>query len=396
MKALNYDPRKTLDCFEESFVSEAAMIDSVKEEAECSEWISGIPSKELRLEEMLPIQVYDLAPKYGFDVGMAMETASESEGTQLVLSYCGKGMLVRKCAKQSLSDTAKLNGSALTRMTPAAYSETLNYGFDVAKGNSLLLMRYGKLASCHSDSEGGYEIMPIPTLLDKVREMMSSRFGAAHFEEGYHSHSYMSALWTLPDAKSRLLDQYQDALDAAGSQSACQITFTPALRFSTSDTSNACATLVPVWQISNDRTLQLCEGIKVKHQRKPGEKSRMEAFSDEIQNIFAKFEESAKKVEELAQITVAYPENAVVSICKKYNIPKKYGAAALEEVKLFSNGGMLSAHDLYLAMSAIPAEAKLKNASRFTVDTMNEILVKVLQTVNWHEHDVPGTVAWKD
>lgn len=386
--------KKSLDDYEAIFTDQADFIAEVEDMEENSEWISGVPSNGLQLEAILPLEVFETAPKYNLDTALTMDTAES--GTQLILDIGGQKMLVRKCAKDSLTETAKLFGSALGRMTANVYSETLNNGFSVARGNSKILQRYGKISSCHSDGDSGYAVMPIPDLVKITQAVLRNKFGEMDFQYGYNSHSFTEAVWHLPEAQNKLLTLYQDALDSVHSQSSYAINFMPAVRFISSDTSNSCATLQPMFELETSRYIHFCDGIKVKHSAKPTGKYGLELYEESIAEIFAKFDESIEQIKKLATIDILYPENTVIGLCKKFGIAKKYGEAAREEVVHMLGYGTVSAHDVYLAMTAVLQDAATKNVSKIIYNNLDEALSKIAMLQDWSEFDVGGVVAWKD
>ncbi len=367
---------------------------------ENSRWLRDYPSADLRLRPLLPMDALMKAGSYGWSEALAMETAEEGKGAQLYLETLDSGYLVRNCAKASLMETAKLYGTALSRMSPDAYAQTLNCGLDVANGKSMILLRYGKLAALHSDGPAGYEIMPIPDLLDITVRELENRFGEIRFLSGYNSHSYTEAEFELTDAQMYLVMLYQQALESVRSRSVYDIDFMPTVRFCSSDTSGACATLQPQFSVSRSRPVRLCDGIRVKHSRKgmAEGQSGMAMYRYEISRIYARFEEAAKNVKRMASVTLYHPENVVVGLCRKFGIPKRYGTAAYDEVQMYrgGEGSSMIAHDVFLAMSACIACAKERGASRTAVNGIDEAISRISQVDDWREFDVSGTVAWKD
>ena len=388
--------KKNYDGYEEYFSAEEELFENVKDMEKNSEWIPGIPSNALSLESIFPIDVCETAANCRFNEDLAMETAS-STGSQLFLSSdaTGRNFLVRNCAKGTLAETAKLSGSALGRMGPEVYADTLNNGFSVARGSSMLLIRYGKLSSCHSDGDGGYAVMPISEPLADSKKVIKEKFGDARFESGYNSHSYTEAFWTLPTAQNRLVKSYQDALDDIGCDSQYPINFMPGLRFWSSDTANACAVLQPVFQMDGSRNIAFCDGVRVKHTKKSSSSYGTELFKQEIADIYAKFDASIEAIKSLAKVNIYHPENVVISLCKKFNIPKKYGEAAREEIVQFASN-CISAHDVYLAMTCVPAEARDREASKWVINNLEEAVAKIVHISDWKEFDVGGTVVWSN
>jgi hypothetical protein len=136
------------------------------------------------------------------------------------------------------------------------------------------------------------------------------------------------------------------------------------------------------------------DGVKIKHTKRGSDKDAMQAFSEQADEMFARFEESAEEISKLASITIYNGCNAVVSLCNKFGIAKKYGEAARIEMEHLTAGGCaVSAHDLYLAMTECVAEAQNCDASESVIRNMEESIAKILR-VDWSEHDVGGIVAW--
>lgn len=385
--------KKYRDDYEYVTASEFDFLNEIEEMENNSEWIPDITSGDLALEPIIPTDLLSPYPCTDIDLEILQDTA-DTCGTRLMLNYGYMKLPVRQCAKETLCETAKLSGYALGRMNPALYATTLNNGFSVARGSSLLLVRYGKLSSCHSDSDGGYEVMPIPKLVRVTRDEVSKRLGEMTFKRGYVSHSFTDASWDLPDSRKRLNSVYKSALEQANGYTNYIIDFMPVIRFCSSDTSNACATIQPGFRMDNGEFLRFTEGIKVKHCRKQ-DKSAMTLFQEHTGEIWRKFEESTKEIANLSRITVVNTENCIVGLCRKFNIPKKYGDAAREQAARCT--GSLSAHDIYLIMtSAILGCAKSKGISFVYLTNLEESIAKIAHIRDWSDYDVGGTVAWKD
>lgn len=384
---------KRLDCYEMHFNrgEEDALIAEVNEMEANSSWVHDINSSSMELYGMDgPMFARGAADDYHLDYELALDTADNGTGLLVNTGYSYE--LVRDTARSSLYETAKLNGSALGRMCPTLLSDTLNNGLQVAKGSTLMLMRYGKASALHSNAEGGYQVMPISELLRITLSMIHRRFGTGDFIEGYNSHGYTSAIWELPDAQQKILDIYAKALLGLGSR--YPVNFMPAIRFATSDTAASCATLEPVFYFpKTNAAVRFVDGVRVRHSKR-GKDSAMDVFETEAEDMFARFEESAEAIKKLASITIYNGCNAVVSLCNKLGIAKKYGEAARIEMERLTVGGQgVSAHDLYLCMTEALAEAENSNASNSVIRDLEEKLAKILKA-DWTEHDVGGVVAW--
>lgn len=384
---------KRLDCYERYFVrgDEAGLLAEVHEMEENSSWVADIRSAGMELEAIDgPLFAKDVSERYHLNYELALDTADN--GTGLILDAGGRYELVRETARPSLCETAKLYGSALGRMTPYLFAETINNGLTVAKGSTLMLMRYGKASALHSNADGGYQVMPISELLKITIDMIQRRFGTGDFIQGYNSHGYTSAVWELPDAQQKILSLYEKALSGIGSR--YPINFMPAIRFASSDTAASCASLEPVFYLSKTNCfVRFVDGVRVKHTKR-GKDSAMTAFEDQADDLFARFEESADVISKLAGITIYNGCNCVVSLCKKLGIAKKYGESARQEMEhLTAGGNAVTAHDLYLCMTEVIAEAENCNATQTVLQNLQEALAKVPRA-DWTEHDVGGVVSW--
>ena len=406
MNEMNVQEKRQKDSWEEVFPREAedALIQNVMEMEENSEWIPGITAKDIRLESLddRPLFLDSQIQYYHLDnFSLAEDTALY--GTRLLI-YTGTRAhqngrmyeLVRDTAVSGLHRVARLNGNSLGQMTREKYCETMNNGFETAKGTALGLIRYGKLSGLHSGSDGGYMTMPISRLLDITADTVTRRFGTAVMAGGYNSHGFTKAMWELPNAQNRLIDMYQKALYESGNSTLYAVNFMPGVDFYSSDTAASAASLDPVFFKPNGTPMRFIEGIKVKHLRRGDAKDKdgLILFAEGADNIFAKFEDTAKVIAKLAGIKIRNPENCCIRLCNRYHISPKYGQAALEEIERIAMGEMyITAHDLYIGMTEVLSEAERCDASRKVITKLEESLAKIVRT-DFSEDDVSGTVAW--
>ena len=424
---------KYLDNYEKLFHSteEEEFFKEVLDMEKNSEWIPDMKIKNFKLGVTeSPLMADAQAAEMGVDTDLLMDTIAH---TGLKLSTCYDysvepnvssliepddeslensffkasegGMLVRPCAITTLYGVARIGGGALNYMLkqhPRLLAETMNNIFRCSKTSALLLKRYGKLCAAHSNADGGYEIMEASKLINTVTDMIERRFGLRDFFTGYNSHSYTSAIWMLPEAQNQLQEKYADALDKAyvksGIKSKFPVTYMPAIKFSTSDTGDACAKLEPMFFTGkSDVPISFVEGAKVKHTKRSHGGSKnvgCDAFAEEAETLFVRFEESANVINNLASKIIKNGCNCCVSICKKLRIPKQYGEAAREEIEqLTCDGSYISAHDLYLCMTDIIVEAQNKDVSQARLIELEEAISSIPK-LNFAEHDVGGVVAW--
>ncbi len=386
---------KRLDLYEVHFGrdQEAELNQEVREMEANSQWVPGIISKNVEIEAVYPIDAMQTAEKYGFDEDLMMDTSNGE--TPYVVNTGFESHMVRETARSSLCETAKLFGSALGRMAPELFAQTINNGLSVARGSTLMLMRYGKCSALHSNADGGYQVMEISKLLDISTDVIAKRFGEADFIRGSNSHGYTSALWQLPDAQMEMLKKYQQVLNRNGG-SKYPINFMPGVRFASSDTAASCATLEPVFFIPRTGVaLPFVEGVRIRHTKRGYDKPAIEVFEEKASQIGSLFDASMEQIEKLASISIMNGVNAVVSVCNAFNISKKWGESARVEMERLTAGGYaVNAHDLYLCLTEAIAEAVACKASETVIVDLEDKIMRVLKIKDWSEHDVGGVVAW--
>ena len=376
----------------------------VQEMEKHSTWIPGIKTKGLRTLPILsPLEAEETASKYALDPVLTHENVAEGTlGTRLILcenEEYGESRYwnISGISRDSLYSAAKLGGSALGRMDQAALSMVLNEGLKVAQGESLLLVRHGKVMSIHSDA--AYAVMPLSALLSTTVAALKKRFGTVEFSGGTTSNFLTSATFELPDAQSALIQKYQDALLSSPTRAQYAVNMMPAVVFSTSDTADSAARVQPVYRLSSGVYYSLGNAVAVKHQ-KVGERYGVELFEEKLDDLWALFNETAQKVAEMASCELYHPENACVgffnAIDKAGVIRKRYADAARSEIANFAiMDPVMNAHDVYLFMvENVIGEAKRSGESQATLLKMQDVLARVLN-INWKEYDVGGTVAWK-
>ncbi len=391
-ETVNEMDRRISDAYFFSTGEESELIREVAEMEERSRWIMNVRTSDLNLTAIDgPIYAAEAVSRYGLPAGETFETAAE--GSRLILHDCsrpGAGhYLIRGTAIPTLCREAKLDGTALGKMDRAAFARVMNEALNVAAGKTLMLERCGKIAALLSEQ---YEIMPVSDLIRITREVLADRFGELAFQGGTNEHVFTSAVWELPEAQNDLLCRYQETLRRYAVSRCVPANFMPAVRFGSSDTGESSAFLIPLFKLSSGTYFRLSKGVEVRHRKSSQGIGR---FRKEAGELFARFEDSIRRVEKLAKTEVWNPANAVVSICNRFGICKKYGARALELVERFAAGTpCLSAHDVYLCICEVVGYAQKAGAARSYLLNLEEAVARIVNC-DWSEHDVPGTVAWK-
>ena len=356
-------------------------------------WIHDLETKELNLIPMDgPVFAKQYAEDYGIDEDLVYSTM-DRDGSSLMLSDLRNTWCVGTTCITALSERAKLFGSALGRMNPTDFSTCLNLGFANARdGKTLGYEVYGKMASLHA--EGNYEIMPISELVSIARNTLTDDFGYANFIQGVNRVDMTTCIWELPNAKDVITKAYKKALMEAHMNSNYDVEdMMPVIKFQTSNTANSSAFLFPMFKCGCSY-IPLVSNISVRHDHVK-DSTGIELFKKESHEIWSRFRETSEKVKELAETMISHGPNCVVSLCKRYGIPRKYGSIAYEQIDGFTGNGIfpISAHDIYMSIARAVGQARTMKASLQTIFQLEENVAKIL-SADWSDHDVAGNLGW--
>lgn len=370
---------------------ENEFIDDVLDMEMDSEWISNIDPKACELKKVIPEE----AEWNEVDPELARDTA-DSE-LPLAITIGGKYYLLRDLAKPTLLSTCRMNGTFFNDKTVDTDQliSVLQVGLSNSPRKILALNRRGKICALHADGANGYEVMSIGEMISLTLDALSTKFGKAEFSRGENSNGYTSCIWQLPKAQEDILKAYNDALSNSASNF-YSADVMPAVRFSTSDTTRSCGVLEPVF-VSGNSEASFLEGIKIKHSKRMryGEETGTEAYASSVNELYAEFSKSIEQIKKLAETTIYNGPNAVVSLCNKYQIPKKWGKLAYDRVAGFTAGGTLpiSAYDIFMSLNSLMSDVEESGMKLSSKLQLREHIAKVV-TADWDAHDVPGTVAW--
>ena len=294
---------------------------------------------------------------------------------------------VRSTAYKTLLDRAKINGSALPKLSRKELANVLNACLAVHNSDALLLIREEKVSAAHSGDEKDYSVLPMDELLVTLEKKMGERFPGFQFEGGYSDHSYTCGSWTFPSQKEDLLGAYAKALAFYGKISIAS-RLVPGIRFMTSDTGLSSAK-VSAMLMGTQHPIHLGGCIAVDHRHK----KKVTDFESELDQLFAQFCDSVAKLQSLLEIQLEYPANAMTRVCKKLSLPKKESLEAIAMYEMAYGGGPASAHDVFMAMQEIPYLLKTHHAPEAKMLTVEENMARAL-SIRWSDYDLAKAVSW--
>ena len=374
---------KCCDNYSTTFDSYSAMLAYQRTQTENSQWLRS-PVNELSVEALEPKRLDYERSEFAYGVG---EEAIEDTANRLGLALKVKGDLypVRETAYKTLLDRAKINGTALPKLSRGTLAGVLNECLHLFESEALVLVRDEKVSAVHSGDKTVYAVLPIDELLETLDGMLGIRFPDSVFTGGYADHSIVSGMWTMPKQKESLLGAYTKMLDKYGI-SHCD--YTPGIRFVTSDTGIASAK-VSALLFGGKHPIHIGGCVAVDHRHG----ATISDFEKALNLLFAQFGDSIKKLEKLLNVYLNFPVNAMAHVCKKLALPKK---AALAAIKMFEDtyvGGIATAHDVFMAMQEILFTLSTENTPQSKMLFVEESLARAL-TLNWSDYDLAKGVNY--
>lgn len=378
--------KQCLDSYSIQFSDFPAMLDHHEKTRKASLW------ERAEIHD-LHVEALDKAsPLYGntssFAPGVSMDAIEDTtENLGLAIQVGGQFFPLRSTAYKGLLDRARINGTALPKLSRPKLADVLNSCLALHKDSALLLIRDEKVSAAHSGDGRDYSVLEIDQLLDGLRRKVDERFPGNVFAGGYTDHAITSASWTFPAQKEDLLSAYEKLLKAEGKKAIAD-KLMPGIRFATSDTGVASAK-VSALLMGLQYPIHIGGMISVDHKKQ----SKVEDFVDSLDMLFAQFGDSVARLAKLLSVHLDYPVNAMTAVCKKLSMPKK---AAVEAIAMFeaANGDRpATAHDVFMAMQEIPFNLKINGAPESKLLVLQETMARAL-TLRWSDYDLARKVDY--
>ena len=146
------------------------------------------------LDKLSPL--YETPSAFAAGVSRAsIEDTAENLG--LALQVEGAYYPVRSTAYKSLLDRAKINGTALPKLSRQKLASVLNDCLALYSAETLLLIRDEKISATHSGDSMDYSVLPIDELLKVLTRKLDDRFAGNVFQGGYCDHALAVASWSI-------------------------------------------------------------------------------------------------------------------------------------------------------------------------------------------------------
>lgn len=369
-----------------------------KELEDNSSWEKDVANISIgALEDAMQAEVRFNDPNNTIPKEILLDTA---ENCGLMITYDGKEECLRDCAMSSLLSTVGIRGEGVFRPTKYQQSVALTALLTGCRTYSKVMTRGGKVSAIVSQK---YEDMPGTELLD-ITDRLDVYLGTPEFISGCVCHSLTVAKFQYPDAAKDVTDAYQSALAAHGRTLAPGETVTPIIEFRTSDTTGEAAKLLTYLQLSPGHLMPIGQGVRVNHVA-PYEfdengirKTAMQKFSEEAQLLYSKLDYDIKViVPAMLETPIEYPVNTFIGLCRKAQIPQKWGGLVEEEIRNdWPDGSGCTFLDVYEYLTSVTKKALEENTPHSArLLELEEAISRIANNrAIWKKYDLPGTVAW--
>lgn len=374
------------DSFYTTFPTYPSMLDYHEVQARNSQW----KHTQVRNLEVEPLDAK--SPYFGntaaFAGGISEEAVKDTaENLGLAIRIDGELYPVRSTAYKSLLDRAKIGGTALPKLDRGVLAQTLNACLKLFGSDALTLIRDEKVAAVHSGDAVDYSVLPIDALLRALQSNLDARFPENEFEQGYSDHFISSATWKLPKQKEDLLGAYAKLLASQGKTKIAD-KLMPGIRFITSDTGVASAK-VSALLLGFQCPIHIGGCVSVDHRHG----STIADFEKALDQLFAQFGDNIAQLQNLLDIHLTYPVNAMTRVCKKLCMPKKAAVEAIQMFEMSYGGGSATAHDVFMAMQEIMFTMRAEKTSESKMISLEENMARAL-TLRWSDYDLARKVEY--
>lgn len=364
---------------EKIFKEEKDMIEALKKMDETDiKSVNYIDEAKLSLitDESPALDVYTVASTFGISLDNedAIEDAIDHSGCIWRGPVNGdmRAVPVSEVALTSLCGRAGLYGPSI-KIKPTILNEGFILHSRSEENKTKTLIRNGSLLASHSNK---YQWLPQGQLVETNQTVFTDLFGDYEFVDGCYTDEITYAMYSFPNQAKNLTAQYNKMMKNSG------VEVVPAVLFSTSDVTKSGANLYPMMvKKGTNEKIRLGESIKLSHDQQ----HTVADYVDNAYKVLSLLQESEKKMLQLCNITLLYPENAFQNAVRKYSLPIGASNKAFEDFTM-RRGTTVTANDLYWALSNVVAYMGDISAAK-RLDT-EEQLAKII-FADWKKLDTP-------
>lgn len=322
------------------------------------------------------------------------ETPEEAEqiiedtckNTEFLLKAGDRIYAVGATAIKTLENRARISGYALSDLDKKTLARVLNDCLQVTKGQALIRIHEGKVRAVHGGDKGDYVTLPMPQIFEVAATHMRENYDKARFSEGYFDHSIAMASWEVRD--EGLLETYRELLLQYGQLADAKLA--ASIRIHSSDVGVSGANIFCTLLIGQNRIPLILGGpMKLAHK----DNASIEAFSANVAQIFARYQEEVEGLSDLFRIYVNYPENVMAGVMKKAEIGAALRAQTVERFRTSHGFGRCNGYEVYCGICEAIFLAQSNGMTPRGLVDLEEKVSKCLK-YRFHEYDIPGSIRY--
>ena len=301
--------------------------------------------------------------------------------TGLFIKAEGRDYPLGTTAVKTLQNRARIYGNALQDMDRATFAGVLNDCLQVTSGQALLRFQEGKIRAVHGGDPSDYAVLPMPEIFKAADSYLKETYKTTVFLEGYFSHELVTATWLILEPK--LLDTYRDLLLQYGEQASEKLS--ACIQVQSSDVASSGANIRCFLQEGDHHPLFLGSELKLEH----ANRATVDDFSENIAQVFSRYQESVKGLERLLQMEIRYPDCAMEGIMKKVGIGKQLTAQTVEHFRATYGTGKANGYELYCGICEAVFFAQCNGISQKGLMDLEEMVARCL-SLRFEDYDFLG------
>ncbi len=247
------------------------------------------------------------------DIVSSMETTKMciaiSNGTKKVmypLRYTAFGHVQDRAGISGRSINSLRDKSRAKEMSPKTRCKCLNYGLQLYKDSTYVLVRDGKVTAMLSGDANDYAVMPTTKLISILESELISTFSGLDFITGNTSHEITSLYYRILDSDleenlSNMLQSYGMLIDNV----------IVSVRLSTSDVGLSAAKLTPLLSYDGKSFIPFGKPLGVEH--KGGNKA-IPMFEDITGRLLASFRDNLDNITRMMNVRINSPERCFKNV----------------------------------------------------------------------------------
>ena len=303
--------------------------------------------------------------KYNTTAEMLLDTMS---GAGMAVTIDGNAYLLRDTAVGDFINRAGFSCTVSRKISTERLAALLKEFIDAMNKNIRINYCYGKITAALSPQ---YQHVDEQWLLDKLES-----FSQLKFRAGFITCSRVWASYEVTEAKEQLLDEYSKQFVKVSHL--CRMAepddITPIIEFSTGSSGDN-SIIVSTFLEHKGVRVKLGQPINIIHKGEVKEK-----FESEIRFLYPRFVKDIEVFNKLSEVFLVHPYEVADHVLTEIGLNKrKYSKYYNKTLNFVSSVKIVTAQDLYWALSKFTDEMKIDNCSKAEINDVVDCLFKLLR-----------------